>query len=146
MSNFERIDDYEGNIATTKEPGMEYVCLVYAKESDFEGVGEAELAALDEANLAHDEELRVRGHLVFAQALESVNEAVTIRVRDGKMSATDGPFAETTEQLGGFVYIQARDMNEAIQIASEIPMARYGKIEVRPVMDVAERVRERSEP
>jgi hypothetical protein len=69
---------------------------------------------------------------------------VTIRVRDGQMSATDGPFAETTEQLGGFVFIEARDMNEAIKIASESPMARYGSVEVRPVMDLEARVRERS--
>lgn len=123
---------------------MQYVCLVYAEEFGFAEIPESELAALDEASLAHDEELRRTGHLVIAQALQSVREAVTLRVRDGKMSATDGPFAETTEQLGGFVFIEARDMNEAIRIASGIPMASYGSIEVRPVMDVEARVKERS--
>ena len=123
---------------------MRYVCFVYAEEARFATIPESELAGLDESNLANDEELRRTGHLVIAQALESVREAVTIRVRDGNMSVTDGPFAETTEQLGGFVFIEARDMNEAIQIASGIPMASYGSIEVRPVMDLEARVRERS--
>lgn len=123
---------------------MKYLCFVYAEESSFASIPEPELAALDEASLANDEELRRTGHLVFAQALAPVREAVTVRVRDGKMSATDGPFAETTEQLGGFVFIEARDLNEAIQIASETPMANYGSIEVRPVMDLEARVRERS--
>lgn len=124
---------------------MQYVCLVYAEESSFEKIPESELAVLDEASLAHDEELRRVGQLVIAQALESVAEAVTVRVRDGKMSATDGPFAETREQLGGFVFIEARDLNEAIRIASEIPMARYGSIEVRPAMDLVQRVKDRAQ-
>jgi hypothetical protein len=74
-----------------------------------------------------------------------VDTAVTIRVRDGRMSATDGPFAETTEQLGGFVYLEARDLNEAMTLAARLPIARYASIEVRPILDVAERVRERRE-
>ena len=123
---------------------MKYVCLVYAAESKFATIPEGELARLDEASLASDEELRRTGRLVIAQALETVREAVTIRVRDGRMSATDGPFAETTEQLGGFVFIEAREMNEAIHVASELPMARYGSIEVRPVMDLEARVERRS--
>lgn len=123
---------------------MQYVCFVYAEESKFEEIPESELTALDEASLAHDEELRRKGQLVMAQALQSVDEAVTVRVRGGKMSATDGPFAETTEQLGGFVFIEARDLNEAIQVASRIPMARYGSIEVRPTFDLRKRVEERS--
>jgi hypothetical protein len=127
-----------------RRTAMKYVCLVYAEEAGFATIPESELAALDEASLARDEELRRTGHLIVAQALESVRESVTIRVRDGQMSATDGPFAETTEQLGGFVFIEARDMNEAIKIASESPMARYGSVEVRPVMDLQARVRERS--
>jgi hypothetical protein len=122
---------------------MQYVCFVYAEESKFEEIPEGELAALDEANLAHDEELRRKGQLVMAQALQSVDEAVTVRVRSGEMSATDGPFAETTEQLGGFVFIEARDLNEAIQVASRIPMARYGSIEVRPTFDLRKKVEER---
>jgi len=123
---------------------MKYLCFVYAEESSFASIPESELAALDEASLANDEELRRTGRLVVAQALAPAREAVTVRVRDGKMSATDGPFAETTEQLGGFVFIEASDLNEAIQIASELPMAKLGSIEVRPVLDLEARVRERS--
>lgn len=122
---------------------MKYVCLVYTNDADFAHLDTSELNALDEASLAHDEELDARGHLIAAEALQPVREAVTIRVRDGKMSATDGPFAETTEQLGGFVYLNARDLNEAIQIAAEMPIARYASIEVRPVMDVEAQLRDR---
>jgi hypothetical protein len=122
---------------------MRYLCIVYAEERMFDAMSESEIAALDEASLANDEELRRSGHLILAQALRPVEAATTVRVRDGRMSATDGPFAETTEQLGGFVFIEARDLNEAIQIAGRMPMARIGSIEVRPEFDLAQKVRDR---
>ena len=73
------------------------------------------------------------GHYIAGEALKPVNTATTVRMRNGKMSTTDGPFAETKEQLGGFYMIEARDLNDALQVASRIPSARFGSIEVRPV-------------
>jgi hypothetical protein len=122
---------------------MKYLCIVYAEERAFDSMSETELAELDEASLANDEELRRSGHLILAQALQPVATATTVRVRNGRMSATDGPFAETTEQVGGFVFIEARDLNEAIQIAARMPMARVGSIEVRPEFDLVAKVRDR---
>jgi len=104
-------------------------------------MSQREIDALIDETTANNEELQASGHLLWAQALEHVEAAATVRVRDGKLSATDGPFAETNEQLGGFVFIEARDLNEAIQIAGRIPSARIGSIEVRPVIDL---LRERS--
>jgi hypothetical protein len=86
--------------------------------------------------LAYDDALRRAGHLVVAHALQPVEAATTVRVRNGKLSTTDGPFAETKEQLGGFILIEARDLNEAIQVAAKIPLARRGSIEVRPIREI----------
>jgi hypothetical protein len=122
---------------------MKYLCIVYAEERAFDSMSESELAELDEASLANDEELQRSGHLIVAQALQPVAAATTVRVRNGRLSATDGPFAETTEQVGGFVFIEARDLNEAIQIAGRMPMAGVGSIEVRPVLDLVAKVRDR---
>ena len=93
-------------------------------------------APLTAESLAYDRELERRGHFLGANALQEPRSAVTIQVRDGRMTTTDGPFAETKEHLGGYILIEARDLNEAIRIASQIPMARYGSIEVRPVMEL----------
>ena len=122
---------------------MKYLCLVYADEAAFARMSQQQLDAVDDASFANDEELRRSGHLVFAQALQPTASATTIRVRNDRMSATDGPFAETAEQLAGFVFIEAADLNEAIRIAARIPMARFGSIEVRPVMDLEQKVRDR---
>ena len=96
---------------------MRYLCLVYADEARVTGMSQSEIDALIDETTANNEELRASGHLVLAQALEHVAAAMTVRVRNGRLSATDGPFAETNEQLGGFVFIEARDLNEAIRIA-----------------------------
>jgi hypothetical protein len=120
---------------------MQYLCLVYADEARLAAMSQREVDGLIDETTANNEELRASGHLLLAQALEQVDEAVTVRVRDGRLSATDGPFAETTEQLGGFLLVEARDLNEAIRIAGRIPSARLGSVEVRPVIDLA---RERS--
>jgi hypothetical protein len=122
---------------------MRYLCLVYADEARLAGLPQTEIDALIDETMANNEELAASGQLVLAQALEQVDEAVTVRVRDGRLSATDGPFAETNEQLGGFVLVEARDLNEAIRIAGQIPSARIGSVEVRPVIDL---LRERSGP
>jgi len=115
---------------------MKYACLVYMVEKDMNAMTKREADTCISESLAYDDALRKAGHFVAAQALQPVETATTIRVRNGKVSATDGPFAETKEQLGGFLMIEARDLNEAIQLATKIPMARYGTIEVRPVRDL----------
>jgi len=124
---------------------MKYLCIVYIDPATFGALSPEGHAALDEASLAFDEELHESGQLILAQALQSIDTATTVRVRDGRLSATDGPFAETTEYLGGFTYIEARDLNEAIEIAGRSPIAPFGSIEVRPVFDLARAVRERRE-
>ena len=120
---------------------MKYVCLVYGEEAKLNELSQDEIDQIIDEVDATNEELRASGNLVLAEALEQVAGATTVRVRNGKLSATDGPFAETTEQLGGFVLIEARDLNEAIRIAGRIPGARLGSVEVRPVIDLS---RERS--
>src|SRR5262245_31398886 len=115
---------------------MKYICLVYVVEKDTNAMTKKEMDACIAESLAYDDSLRRAGHLVVAHALQPVEAATTIRVRNGKLSATDGPFAETKEQLGGFILIEARDLNEAIQVAAKIPMARHGSIEVRPIREL----------
>jgi len=111
--------------------------LVYVEPETFAALSPSEKATLDRDSMAYDEELRQRGHYIVAEALEPVRSARTIRVRRGKALATDGPFAETKEHLGGFILIEAADMNEALEIAAGIPLARLGSIEVRPAMQMS---------
>jgi hypothetical protein len=115
---------------------MKYLCMVIVDEKKLNALSESESQALDDESLAYDDTLRKGGHFLAAQALESVNAATTLRVRNGKVSVTDGPFAETNEHIGGFILIEARDLNEAIQLASHIPACRLGGVEVRPVKEL----------
>ncbi len=116
---------------------MKYLCLVYGEEKKLEGMP-------DEECVAYDEALRGRGQCIASEALQPVQTATTVRVRNGKVSISDGPFAETKEQLAGFYLVDARDLNDAIQIASKIPPARIGSIEVRPIRELAGRKRDRA--
>jgi hypothetical protein len=111
---------------------MKYLCLIYFEESKLAALSEAEATELTRACLAYDDELREGGRYVASSPLAPVSTATTVRVVNGKLSATDGPFAETKEQLGGFVMIEARDLNEAIAIAAKIPVGWLGCVEVRP--------------
>ena len=113
---------------------MRYVCLIYFDPQRVFNQSPEATAVLDAAG-TYDAELKASGQMVMAQALTLPHEAVTVQVRDGKMSATDGPFMETKEMLGGFILIEARDLNEAVRIAAGIPLARLGSIEVRPIVD-----------
>src|ERR1700758_5592114 len=118
------------------EISMKYLCFVFYDENKRNALPEQESQVLMEEALDYDDVLRKRGHFIAAQPLESVQAASTIRVRNGKVTITDGPFAETNEQIGGFVMIEARDLNEAIQLASKIPPARLGGVEVRPIIEI----------
>jgi hypothetical protein len=115
---------------------VQYLCLVYAEPATFERISEAERRTLDRDSLNYDDELRGSGHYLVSSALQSVDKAVTVRVRNKRISSSDGPFAETKEHLAGFILIQAADMDEATRIASGIPMAKYGSVEVRPIYDI----------
>ncbi|MER9428560.1 YciI family protein [Mesorhizobium sp. C280B] len=115
---------------------MKYVCLVYGEEKDLYAMTPERLAKLDADSMAHDRSLDQRGMLIIAQALQSVKTSKTIRRRKGKRLVTDGPFAETKEQLLGFVMIEAESLDEALEIAGEIPLAEIGTIEVRAIYKV----------
>ncbi len=115
---------------------MKYLCLVYQEEARVDALPESEYNAIVHDTLDYREELRQSGHYITSSPLESVQAATTIRVRHGKVSITDGPFAETKEQLGGFYLIEARDLNDAIRVASKMPPARIGCIEVRPLKEL----------
>ncbi|RIK58882.1 dehydrogenase [candidate division KSB1 bacterium] len=112
---------------------MKYLCMAYEEENKLDALSQSEWTALRAETLSYVDELKKGGYLIAAEPLQSVRTAATVRVRNGKISITDGPFAETKETLGGFFLIEAIDMNEAIQVASRWPSARLGSIEVRPI-------------
>ena len=113
---------------------MRYMCLVYLEEEKMVALAKdpAAIGAFEEEVVAYDQKLNEKSVLVVASPLRRVREAVTIRVRNGRRLATDGPFAETKEQLGGFILIEVPDLNAAIALAERSPLARVGSIEVRP--------------
>ena len=115
---------------------MKYVCLVYGEEKDLHAMTSARMAKLDADSMAYDRSLDQQGKLIIAQALQSVKTSKTVRRRQGKRLITDGPFAETKEQLLGFVMIEAGDLDEALEIAADIPLAELGTIEVRAIYDI----------
>jgi hypothetical protein len=108
---------------------MKYACLVYLEDEKLHAVPDRECQACGDG-------FRKNGILVAAEALQPIEAAATVRVRNGQLSVVDGPFAETKEQLAGFYLIEARDLNEAIQMAAKIPPAREGSVEVRPVREL----------
>ena len=112
---------------------MKYICLAYEEENKLNDLSKSEWDSLREKTLAYVDELQRKGTLITAEPLQSVDNATTVRIRNGKLSVTDGPFAETKETLGGFFLIEADDLDEAIQIAAKWPSARLGSIEVRPI-------------
>jgi hypothetical protein len=114
---------------------MKYLCLIYDEEQKLDGMSQTESDAFMGEYFAFTEAIRNSGHYIGGEALQSVQTATTVRVRNARLSATDGPFAETKEQLGGFYLIEARDLNDAIQVAAKIPSARLGCVEVRPIMN-----------
>jgi hypothetical protein len=113
---------------------MRYACLIYYDPKLLFNQSAESQAALSEC-AHHDEKLKATGHFVLGEALVLPNEAMTVRVRNDKMSTTDGPFMETKEMLGGIIVIDAQDLNEAVRLAGQMPLARIGAVEVRPVVD-----------
>ena len=113
---------------------MQYLLLIYGREADFDGLSQAEQGKVFGEYMAFTESIQKSGNYVGGEALHPVATATTVRVKDGKKVTTDGPFAETREQLGGYYLVEARDLDAAIAMAARIPGARDGSIEVRPVM------------
>lgn len=112
---------------------MKYLALVYYREQLLNDMTQDQWDALNQECIACGEGLRESGNMLDGQALQSVETATTVQVRDGKLLVTDGPFAETKEQLAGFYLLEARDLNHAIQMAGKIPPARIGRVEIRPI-------------
>ncbi|MCD7060013.1 YciI family protein [Pelagibacterium xiamenense] len=120
---------------------MQYMFLIYLDETKFAPMTQKERDSFTNRMLDYDDELRASGHYVVSEALKMPDEAVTVRAWDGTLATTDGPFMETKEHLSGFFLVEARDLNEAIQLAGRMPLARVGSVEVRPV-DTLERIPE----
>jgi hypothetical protein len=114
---------------------MKYLCLIYYEESKAGALPESEYRGIAGEAFTYGEELQAKGQFVASEALQPVETATTVRLKTGRVSVTDGPFAETKERLGGFFLIEARDLNDAIRVASKIPPLRLGCIEVRPVKE-----------
>jgi hypothetical protein len=113
---------------------MQYLLLIYDKESDWGKLSEAEQAAMMKEYQEFTQSINQSGHYRAGSQLHPVSKAATVRVRDGKKLITDGPFAETKEQLGGYYLIDAKDLDDAVAIAARVPSARFGSIEVRPLV------------
>lgn len=113
---------------------MKYLLLIYENESVGAGLSEADQNAVWGEYMTFTQDIRKTGHHVAGEALQPVATATTVRVKDGKTVSTDGPFAETREQLGGFYMVEAKDLDEAIALAARIPAARTGSVEVRPIL------------
>ena len=114
---------------------MKYLCMIYADERSFGALPKDQMDSMIKEYMSFTEDIKKSGQYIGGNPLQPTQTATTVRVRQGKISTTDGPFAETKEQLGGYYLINAKDLNEAIQVASRIPGARYGSIEVRPILE-----------
>ena len=112
---------------------MKYLCLIYDDEQQMMKRPRDETGKMSADYMTYTEGIRKSGHYLGGNALQPTHTATTVRSRGGKISTTDGPFAETKEQLGGYYLIEAKDLNDAIQVASRIPSAKFGSIEVRPI-------------
>lgn len=114
---------------------MRYLCLIYEDEEWWEKATEADMQKGMAEYTTFTENIKKNGNYVGGEALQPTKTAKSVRVRNGKISTTDGPYVETKEQLGGYYLINAKDLNDAVQVASRIPGARNGTVEVRPIME-----------
>ena len=115
---------------------MKYLCLIYENEQNWSHYTKNQGDAMMAEYGSFTQDIQKSGHRIGGEALQPTHTATTVRVRNGKVSTTDGPFAETKEQLGGYYLIEAKDLNDAIQVAAKIPSSRIGSIEVRPIMEM----------
>ena len=113
---------------------MKYLLLIYESEAGFAGMSGDEQAKIFEEYMVYTKNIKKSGNYIGGEALQAISTATTVRVKNGKTLTTDGPFAETREQLGGFYFVEAKDLDEAIKLAAGIPASRTGSIEVRPIM------------
>ena len=113
---------------------MKYLCLIYNDEQTWASAGKDRIDTMRGEYMAFTDDIQKSGHYVGGNGLQPTATATTVRVRNGRVSTTDGPFAETKEQLGGYYLIEAKDLNEAIQVAARIPGAKYGSVEIRPTL------------
>lgn len=120
---------------------MKYICLGYADPNLFASKSEAEVQAMMDRCFAYDDQLRANGHFKGGEGLQPPNTAITLRYTNGRVVATDGPFAETKEQLGGIMILEARDLNHAVDLISQHPGAKFGPWEIRPAADLSEMMR-----
>lgn len=121
---------------------MKYVCLGYIAPNKFENLSETDRNAFVDECFTYDDELRANGHFAGGEALQPPQTAATLRWENGKVAITDGPYAETKEQIGGILILEARDLNHAIQIMSKHPGVKAGPFEIRPAADLSEMIRE----
>ena len=121
---------------------MKYICLGYIEPNKFENLSETERNAMIDECFTYDDELRKNGHFAGGHALQGPQSATTLRWKNGKASITDGPYAETKEQIGGILILEARDLNHAIQLMSKHPGVKAGPFEIRPAADLGEMIRE----
>ena len=119
---------------------MKYICLGYIEPNKFESMAENERNAMVDECFTYDDELRKNGHFAGGEALQPARNAATLRFQNGKVTITDGPYAETKEQLGGILILEARDLNHAIQLMSNHPGVRGGPFEIRPAADLSDMV------
>lgn len=125
------------NTTSNPEYLMKYLCLIYGDEKSRDTMSAEDGARMRKDYMAFTEDIRKSGHYLGGNALQPTSTATTIRSRNGSLTTTDGPFAETREHLGGYYLVEARDLNDAIQVAGRIPGARFGSIEVRPIMEMS---------
>jgi hypothetical protein len=121
---------------------MKYICLGYADPQFFASVSETEMNAMMDSCFVYDDQLRANGHFKGGEALQPPNNAMTLRYANGRVVATDGPFAETKEQLGGILILEARDLNHAVELISKHPGVKFGPWEIRPAADLSEMLRQ----
>jgi len=119
---------------------MKYICLGYIDVKEFATVPESEQEAMTDDCFAYDDVLRENGHFAGGEALQPADSAVTLRWQNGKATVTDGPYAETKEQLGGILILEARDLNHAIDLMSKHPGVKVGPFEIRPAADLSDMI------
>lgn len=124
---------------------MKFICLGYIEQNKFESLSESERNTMVDECFTYDDVLRTNGHFAGGDALQNASAAATLRWKNGKVAVTDGPYAETKEQLGGILVLEARDMNHAIELMSKHPGVKAGPFEIRPAADLSQMIRESEE-